>query len=408
MISGANRDTFRSTEMRIIQRCTIVAITLLSLLCLTAADDKVAPDLKKEREAWLSRLDIEIVKIDDDEERANAAQYVIIAFSTAGDFSGARRIMDHHVPANQRGSALIYIADGQSSADLLDAALATAKEAKEVFIQQRILGLIAIRQAQRGDLKDATALLSKITNPDARDWALSSIAEAQANAGDLRAAEASVAAIVDKDKKSQAQEAIKTAQADPIREIRSKVIRDSLSAMLSFSGQAKQTEAIQAIVAAQKKDEEGLQKHVRAALEQVKDGIALEQATTCTLLAVALAEAGRDEEAKQMILAARKANDQEWLGVSSLFGSPIIVHLLIRLDFKEEFDEFMNSFDKDDSLARLGYLTNLLTAGSTYAYLHRLADAETYYRQLKLSAERVHFAAGVLSSLKVDEFPETD
>lgn len=394
--------------MRIVQRSTITLLTLLSLLRFAAADEKPVLELEKKREAWLNRLHTEIVKIDDDEDRASAAQYVVMAFSAAGEFENARRIMDQYVLADKRNTALLFIADGQSSIDQLDAALATAKEAKQEFARQRILSLIVIRQAQRGDIEDAVSLLVKITSPIDRDWVLSSIAKAQAIAGEMRAAEASVAKIVDDDKKAQAQESIKTAQADPIRKIPAKVIRDYLAAMLAFSGRKRQQEAIQAIVAAQNKDEEALKKHLETALKQVEQGIVLEQATTFTILAVALAEAGRHEEAKQMILTARKANDNEWLGVSSLFGSPVIVHLLICLDFEEEFDEFMNAVDKEDSLAQIGYHANLLSAGTTFAYLRRLDDAEAYYRQLKSPIEHVYFAAGVLIGWEADKEPKPD
>jgi hypothetical protein len=103
-----------------------------------------------------------------------------------------------------------------------------------------------------------------------------------------------------------------------------------------------------------------------------------------------------------MIHSAREAGEGEWLGASNLFGSPLLIYLLIRLDMKDELRELMDSLREGGAIAgEIPFHANLQAVGTAYAQLNQLEEAEEYYRQLATSLERIHLGVGVVASLRL-------
>ncbi len=386
--------------MKNLQRSWLVLLTLSVVVEIGFAEESDIPEDQKIRRRWVTRVNSELSKVVE-EERDSAALRVVIAVAESRDFELAKSLTKQISTHRDQVAARMAIASIQSNYDQLKEALATAREVEPGYGRQVIYSMIALRQAQRGEVEDAISILKEITNATVRDRTLGWIAKAQAIAGNIPAAQATVDSMANEERRAEIRKQIKTAKADPAREIPSRFLREQIGTMLAFSGTERQREAIQAIIAAQRNDQAALNRHIEAALSE--QGIPLELATTRTILAVALAEAGRREEAREMILAARKANESEWLGASDIFGSPVLVHLLIRLGFEEDLNSLMKSLETEDSSFKLGYHVNLQAVGATYTYLSRLDDAEKYYRRIKTPLERVHFAAGVLRGLRADK-----
>lgn len=379
---------------------TRFAIAVLPLFCLVSVSWGEEVKDTHLRETWLARVRNDLGKLDG-AEQSSAAEYAILGVAASGESELAKSIARQFLPPERGPGALVLIADTQSSNDQLRDSLITIGELLTEDERQRALALVTVRQAQRGDLEDASMLLSKIKQRRWRDLALSAIAEAQAVAEQLDAARATLKQISDDEKRQETQKKVDSAKADPVRKIQSEFLRQQIQAMLAFSGTDVQHEAISAIAAAQSTDDRALRKHISAALKDSASSVPLQRAATRTLLAVALVEAGRPNDAKEMIQGARESGSREWLGVSNLFGSPILVHLLIRLDMIEELQELMNSLDsRDDELSQIPYHANLQAIGTTYASLNRLEDADRRYGEITSSLDRVHLAVGVLFGLR--------
>lgn len=381
--------------MTICRRIFLAAFAPFTLSCVCSAEEAQSERKSEAREKWIGRITVELAKLDE-KDRSSEVAIAAFAMAAAGEDDRSKEVMRRLLPREERDGALLGIADAQSQGDRVKESLATVAEFSTEDGRQSALALVAIRQAQRGDVEDAVKLLSKVKNEGPRDRLLSAIAQTQAKAGELEAARDTAKQIADEQRRRQAVEGIADAAqgaADPIAGVRSSSLRAHLRVMLEFSGVDGQREAIHAIVAAQENDRASLSKHISAALDESRDSIPLERATTRTLLAIALVEAGDREEAREMILRAREAGSKEWLGVSSLFGNPILVHLLIRLNMQDELQSLMDSLRESDSFAAsIPYHANLSAIGGAYAELDRLGEAEKWYNRLESPIERVHFS----------------
>lgn len=344
---------------------------------------------------WLRRIEETLPRVKDQVQRASAASFSISAFVAVGEPGLAKKLVEQFVSSEERPLAIMRIAGCQASDGQWAEALATAQEL-DVDTRQGALALIAVLQAKRGSIENASKTLESITEQSQRDRALAALAKAQAAASQHDAARRTVNQIRSAQGRSRASKAIEGAEEDPLRCLRFGLLRDNLVTMLLFSDAGRYREALAAIAAAQSEDHDALAQHLDNGLRQCKAFTQLERATMETLLAVALAEAGQRDRAREMILAAQKSNKGEWLGVASMFGAPVLVQLLIRLDMNNEVDVIMASYDRSDSIT---YRANLAAVGAAYGSLGRIQEAEEYYTQLESPVERIYFATGFVEGL---------
>lgn len=352
---------------------------------------------------WIARITTDLFKIEEEEEdRESAVTMAAFALATAGEDDRAIEVTRRLLPPEKRKGALLGIACVLSQGGRLEEALGTVAECPTDDDRQFALAIVAIQQAQRGEVEGAIELLPKVEKGSHRERVLAAIAEAQAKAGEVRLARDTAKRIADGKRRGRALERVNNAgQEDPISKLRSTFLRQQIAAILLFSGKDSQRDAIRAIAAAEENDRSALTRHMNAALAESEGNAPLQRSTTHTLLAVALAEVGDREEARQMVLRSRKAESKEWLGVSSIFGSPILVSVLVRLDMNRELEALMDSLRESNTIAGpIAYHSDLHAIGATCAELERLDQADEYYDQLESPLERVHFAAGVLSYLR--------
>lgn len=378
--------------MPILRWIVVVHIILMAGTVSVADDDAKKAQLQKQRTVWQERA-ISNLRSLEEETRQFKVPFLAIALAEAGDSQRAKAVNNEFLPIDKRAQSLMLIAAEESYRGQLDQALATMRELPKTH-RPTTLVLIACRQAQRGDIDKALSLFPQLKEQRLLDRVRDVVATAQVRAGDLDAARETAKLIEDDAKRIRAEQEIERAAAgqnDPLIKLTSGLLQEQLGAIRVIAGAEWQRDAISAIAAAQHQDASALNQHMQAALDGHQALPPEQQATMRLLLSVALVEAGRVEQARKMLDAARTSNGAGFGGLKSLFGKPVVVYLLIRLDLEDEVQVILDDEENATSV--------LQAVGRTYAELDRLEQAEAWNDKLKSPADRFDFAVGVLSGL---------
>ncbi len=100
--------------------------------------------------------------------------------------------------ARKREVALMFLADGLSTGDFVEAALAESSKIENENLRGTSFISVAIRQAQRGDFEDAVKLLERIPNQKSRDRAVAQICNEYAEISKFEDAQKLSASIADR------------------------------------------------------------------------------------------------------------------------------------------------------------------------------------------------------------------
>jgi hypothetical protein len=231
------------------------------------------------------------------------------------------------------------------------------------------------------------------------------IAEAQARTGDRTSAIATAGLIRDDDTRQEARATIAAAQRQDLlafQGVRSSFLSGQLKALSCFSDDRPwKTQALLTLAAAYRHDGKEVARGADRTLAQLKpmpEG--LERATGLAILAVAFSEAGEPARAESAGNEARKAMSGDVVGVSGLFGRPIVVYALIRSGHYEQIDKLLVAAEgQQDALGTLYALGNVQAIGAALAAKKEDRRLDKVYQQLHKPINRAYLAAGALSEL---------
>jgi hypothetical protein len=271
--------------------------------------------------------------------------------------------------------------------------------------------LVAMRQAQRGCVASAQRLTEGIVDQRSLDRARGVIAEAQARAGDRTSAIATAGLIRDENRQQETRAMIAAAQRQDflaLECIRSSFLSGQLRALSCFSDDKSwKTQALLTLAASYRHDEKSLTQGAERTLAQLKglpDG--LERATGLAIMALAFSEAGKSSLAESAGNEARKAFLGDPVGVSSLFGAPIVTYALIESGHYEQIARVLAAAEgQQDALATRYALANVQAIGAALAAKKEDQRLDKVYQLLRKPINRAYLSAGALSELSPT--PET-
>jgi hypothetical protein len=350
------------------------------------------------QEIWLARAVDELGNIEDHDSRSSAAQYTGLMVAATGSHEQARQLVEKFTFGEQRDIALKAMAGVQSGTGDLEQALLTVNTITDNKAREFALVNVATNQARRGQIDQAIALMSKIKEPWRLDMVRESVAIAQAESGDLPAAKATAAKIGEDDFRRDAMKAIAKGKIDKAPDPETGglgFLQANLHALLQFSqpGEWRKPAAAALIAAGQKNDKE-LDIQIGKTLEVVEKADEPAPAIARVVLCVALIAAERFDEARKMARRFLFAADGEVIGISGLFGKPVLAYLFTRLGMEKELDRIRTAKPR-------GMISNIRimqAVGAAEADCKNWSGMEKRYKTLP-PAERVDFACGVLAGL---------
>ena len=211
--------------------------------------------------------------------------------------------------------------------------------------------------------------------------------------------------IRDEDRRQEARATIAAAQRQDLlafQSVRSSFLSGQLKALSCFSDDRPwKTQALLTLAAAYRHDGKEVTLEAERTLAQLKalpEG--LERATGLAILAVAFSEVRKSSRAESIGDEARKAFSGEPVGLSSLFGSPIVTYALIESGHYEQIDKLLVAAEgQQDALETLYALGNVQAIGAALAAKKEDLRLDKVYQQLRKPINRAYLAAGALSEL---------
>ena len=383
--------------------CTTISLVIfLGLMGVSAAQETPHGDLEKLQAKWIARVQENLQKLEG-KEQAISVIHAALTIADIGKSKLAKKIVRKYKLPDERAMPFMFIAMSQASQDRLLEALKTIQEMPKGDKRQLALLDVIHRCAHLRNTKLTKQLLKKMTDQQDREQLLSMLAVVYAADGKLDSAKKTLERISDKELLRTTEKLLEEVKDEKgIEEKESlidKLYLDFVYFQVDGSGIGGLDEAKLALVAAQNKDLALLDKQIVKALNASREMPPQKQAKTHELLAVALAEVGRDNEAKAILIASPKTKENKWYYSSPMFGGQVLIYLYVRLDMQQELATLMDSYQKQKPPFSMGYQYSLSTLGGSYAYLNRLQEAEKEYSKMKSPKDRVFFASGVLFGL---------
>jgi tetratricopeptide (TPR) repeat protein len=353
------------------------------------------------RDIWLARAVKALGKIKDPEDRSTAAQYAVISLAQNGNYRQAKQLVQQSISIDKQPTSMFLIADSQSINGDLEQAIATANGVSIPATREIALAFVALRQAQCGNVDEAIALIPRIKEPTELDRVWGSVANAQAKAGDPSLARTTAAKIIDDSTRKYALRdiaKIKARKDPPLDAVDSVFIRSQLKALLLFSKSGLwRDNALQAVIVAKRENAAELDGWIRKTLTTAEKADEPAPATARLLLCVALAIADRPDEAKAMARRFLVAANGDIVGISDLFGEPVLAYLFTRLGMENELKKVLAT-----EPGGFGNNAKMQAVGAADAEAGNWEDLERRYENLT-STDRVDFACGVLAGLRVNK-----
>jgi tetratricopeptide (TPR) repeat protein len=331
---------------------------------------------------------------------------LVIGLADAGQTQLARTLAAEKLPEAKRSPAIMAIAGAQSTRGDVAGALQTLDGLpKGSRMRDFSQALVAIRQAQQGNVAVAQRVIIGITDQNSLDGAHEWIAKAQAEAGDRKSAVATADLIRDEDRQRQVRATI-AASGGPeffsFRCIRSPFLSTQIAALSLFSNdESWKTKALLTLAAAYRKDVAAVTSGAEKTITLL-DGVpaGLERATGFAILALAFSEAGKPKQAENAGDEALKAMSGDLVGISSLFGKPIVIYAIVQLGHYEQIDKILEAAEQNQDRSAWGSAWGDLGAiGAALAAKREDQRLDKVYQQLHKPINRAYLSLGVLAEL---------
>ena len=379
----------------------IFFVLLVLLIIPTGWDRSVADDLHKAREAiWLETLLEQIPQVGESQRRTAVAMAVTV-FADTGHEAEAQKIALSQTDEDTKNSLLTSIASSLARKSLFDAAFATVDEIVDPRWKERATHFVGMALASKGELERAEALIRQMSDDYHKDRVLAEICDYLASDGKIEDAFTRVREISDAYRKGEAIEAIerlRDGMPSPLEQL-SGSLRDRILTMTAFSTEGTYDAAILAIVAAEKGDRNGVEKHIGDAIGKSKtSGIPPKKIPTAISAAVAYVELEDKDEAGNLVERLYRSVGQDWSGLSTAFGSPILISLLVQLERFDAIDEILHRkrevFQKNPTDS--WYLFTLESVGESLVEQGHVAEFESRLDQAETPEEKLYLLMGAI------------
>ena len=333
---------FRRSSNNLMPRFYSVFLALL--IVPTNWSRSTADDLLNVRKAnWLEMLREQIPQVSESQHRTAIAMTVGVLAET-GHETEAQTIALSQEDEDTKNSLMTSIATSLAQKGLFDAAFATVDKISEPRWKEQATHFVGMALAGKGELERAESLIRQMSDDYHKDRVLADICEYLARAGKIEEAFTRARDISDSYRKSESNKAIERLRdgtPSPLEQL-SGSLRDRISTMTAFSSDGTYDAAILAIVAAKAGDEEGVRKYINNAIGESKNrGIPPKKIPTAILASVAFVELGNEKEAGNLVERLYGSVGRDWSGLSTAFGSPILISLLVRLERFDAIDEIL-------------------------------------------------------------------
>jgi len=387
----------------------VLALCVL-LVFLGIANDVVAQvEIKRNFKSldtgvWADRIMEDLAKVEKSKV-VWSARTAAIGFASIGDTDRLNKLVQEFVPQHERARMYQSIVQHQALHDHLQDALSSVDQLPEDWRQQS-LRTIVIQQAARGDFEDAKSILSKITDRSLNQRATLTIAMQMAIHGKTKLADEFATKITDEklleDYKKIAKEA--THRTYYHLKIKSHFLIEQTTWPFSAPKGDQLDECFKAIIAAEQKDENTLNAQAKL-IRNRANGLEKEgRFTELAMLSLALAQAGRKEQAKAVLGKSFELDDPYWLDSVKIFGARTVASLMIWLGMDKELMQLMNGLKERTNISnQMAYDFMMDSIGKTLVYLNREEDAENLYASLDSPNGRILLAAGVLVGTQYDK-----
>lgn len=359
-----------------------------------------ADDVSVIRTLWVDRLIAQLDHLPNESERT----LIVVSLAAAEEIARAKELATT-LSEQKRPEAIMGIADAQSSQGDLSGALETLSglPAESQMAQYGRMS-VAVRQAQRGNVAMAKQLIQGLTTQRSRDRVHSAIAQEYARIGDGESAKINADLIQDDILRRRAQKAIAAFQEEgafSAAQVRSQFLASQIAALSLFSDDAPWKRAVfLTLGAAYRNDKDAVSREAERSISELKklpEGV--DRATGYALLTVAFSEVGDAEKADEAAQEARKAISGDVVGVSGLFGEPILIYAMIRIGHHECLDPLLSREQEGDTADRMLGSPAMEAVGAALIENHDHKRLDEIFGRMRNPSDRADLAIGVLFGL---------
>lgn len=362
----------------------------------TFADDS----LEAREIEWLTSLREQIPQVSVSQQHISIAYLVAVLVET-GRFQEARTIALNQPDAERRYSRLADISVALAKVSRFDEALETIDEISNLHWKERATYFIALELASQGNLSQAESLLSEMPDGNRRDSVVAEICKFLAQNGEFDQALARATEIKGEHQKGETTEFIhnlRDGKSKPIDQLTGS-LRDRVSTLIAFSSDGAYDAVISAIVAAQAGDREQALKLVEQSIRDANTpDFPPKKLTTAILACVVYVEIDDLKAAGDMATKLYAASDNDWSGLSTAFGNPILMSLLVRLERFDAIDEILarkrENYRSDPSES--SYLFTTESLAEALVEYGRLDEFERRRTELQSADEKLYLLMGAI------------
>lgn len=375
-----------------------VATLAMSLLVSfpAAANDK----LEANQARWLKMIREQIPHVSEPQQQTAIAMSVAF-LANSGHASEALEITRGVNNSDTKNSLMISIATLSAQQLAFDTALSTVNEIDEPVSKERAYHEVARALAKAGELERAERLMQDLSEPYFQERVLAEICEHLARNGRFEEALHRAKGITDSYRNDEVTKLIARVRTGTIRPLEqlSGSLRNHIHTLSILANDETYDSAILAIVAAKAGDRATALEHIKATLGPSDSPKIPHQRIPMAILAsVAFVELGDKEAAGDLVVKLYNSTDKDWSGISTSFGTPILMSLLVRLERFDAIEEIVKS-KRDEFRSNQKsswYLFTLSSLAESLIEQGRYVEFESWLNSDNTPDERLYLLIGAI------------
>lgn len=381
--------------------CGVGALLFNIYLIANSFSILAADDLQNANEnRWVEMLRAQTPQVSESRQRTAIAM-TVAALAQSGRETEAKDIALQQIDDDTKNSLLTSVIDSLSQRSLFDKALSVASEISEPVWKERATHFVAMALAKVGELERAEKLVEAMSDAYHKERIDIEVCEYLARKGNFEDALTRSSAIADPYRKqvaTQLIERIRNGTPSPLEQL-SGSLRMRIHTLTAFSSEGTYDAAILAIVAAKAGDHASALKHIQDSIgDTTTTNFPPQKIPIAILASVAFIELGDRKGASELVERLYESADHEWSGLSTAFGTPILMSLLVRLERLDAIDEILKQkrkgFDSDPT--EFWYLFTLDSLAESLVEQGRIAEFESRLSLASTPDEKLYLLMGAI------------
>ena len=370
---------------------TIGVVTVAVLLArVTHSQEPTFADLNAE---WIEKIQGELKQLDG-QKKINAARSALFGIAGVGNAEVCESIIREIIPIELQDSERLRTISVMATGRHIQKAINSLERVGPDLKEAAILSIIR-ELALRGRIEEAKSLKSKLKTNQNLDRAQAFIVDHYAAARDVVAAKKAVDGILEPAlKEYYLNQRIEFECNNPFHMLPDN--RFLLSQVWCFIGSYqeayKRKKYVETFVAAIEKKVSVFDAKLQELRKTIENKNGIEKFQACALLTLALIEAERFPEAKEVFKTAL-ASSEHWK--SNPFKGWSVVAVMVRLNMSDQLNKLPLVPKQWDGVGRLTGTANML------GYLKDTKSAKEFYERLKTPRHRIDFASEFLHGLSM-------